>query len=162
MFMYVTWTPNHPTIFPLVCHFLSCLVSFCSISCSLPVAPYLSSLVHLHSHSFLSGWESTWILYNPGTHQVSLAWHSSTTELGQGSPLLCMCHGVLIQPIYAFCLVISLWDLPWVQVCWICWSFCGVPIFLRFLNPSPNSSPRDPDFQPMMGGAILSVSKDAV
>jgi hypothetical protein len=39
----------------------------------------------------------------------------------------------------------SLWEYPRVQVSWFCWSSCGDPIPLRFLNPSPNSSIRFPE-----------------
>jgi hypothetical protein len=35
---------------------------------------------------------------------------------------------------------LSLWELPEVQVSWLCWSFCRVPIPFRVFNPSSNSS----------------------
>ena len=50
----------------------------------------------------------------------------------------------LDQPLYASVGDSSVWELSGVQVSWLCWSSCRVPITLRVFNPSSNSSIRVP------------------
>jgi hypothetical protein len=49
----------------------------------------------------------------------------------------------------------SLWELPRVQVSWLCWSSCGVPVPSGSLNPSLNSSTGLPEYCLMFGCVSL-------
>lgn len=37
------------------------------------------------------------------------------------------------------CWWLRFWELPGVQICWLCWSFCGIPIISRLSIHSPTS-----------------------
>jgi hypothetical protein len=54
--------------------------------------------------------------------------------------LLYICWGPHSSPCVFSGWWISFWEIPEVQVSWLCWSSCGIPIPCRAFNPSPNSS----------------------
>lgn len=62
------------------------------------------------------------------------------------------------------------WDLPRIQLSWVCWSSCGSHVLFGSLNPSPNSSTRLTELHLMFGcgsphllgsGARWSFSEDS-
>ena len=91
-------------------------------------------------------------------HQVSARLAtSSPTEATQGSHkdwaarLLHLCQG--LGPSCVCCLVggSDSWELPVVQVSWLYWASCGVPIPFRAFNISQSSSIRVPKLHLMFG-----------
>jgi hypothetical protein len=64
------------------------------------------------------------VLWNPHEYLLHMCWRSRFS--------LCLLFGWWS----------SLWESPRVQVSWLCWSPCGVPVFFKPLNHSPNSSVR--------------------
>lgn len=47
--------------------------------------------------------------------------------------------GTLSQSLYVFGWCFRLWELPWIQVSWQCWFFCGVSFPLMAYNSFHNS-----------------------
>jgi len=129
-----------PGFFLLFPNFLSCFLSVLSVALfQLPIFRVLQPI----STPILF-----WVVVKaPGdctslAHQVSVAWHSSTTESGQGSTLLCKCHWALVKHIYASCVLIRLRS-PMDTGCSVgpcvgCLSHLGLQSFSQLFQKGPN------------------------
>lgn len=101
------------------------------------ILPLQSSLIgfllHLYSSLLLGGY----LLQTP----VSLhLWHSLPRRPDRVT-FCYICAGPWMSPCMLFGWYLSLWELPGIQICWHCWSSCGVAITFITLKPSPNSFP---------------------
>lgn len=65
------------------------------------------------------------LLGDPHEDQAAHMWHVYVCEEPRSSPHM------------LFCCWFSLWEFPNDPVCWLCWSFCRVPVHSGTLNPSP-------------------------
>ena len=159
---------------------INLFIYFIAWSLPLPPKHHLTqSLTYLHSPS-LKKWSVPQTQIYPSTlaHHISavrciLSYKSRKGSLVRGmdrqqlygqSPLqllgdahgdwaphlLHMCQGPWSSPCRLVCWWLSLWEPIWVQVSWLSWSCCRVPIqALKSLNLYPNLSMWVPQLHPM-------------
>jgi hypothetical protein len=78
---------------------------------------------------------------------------------------VCICYiwpwRTRFSPCMFFIWWFRLWEPQGVQVSWLCWSSCGVPVHFGTHNPSPYFSLRIPKLHPLFGCECLYLSESA-
>ena len=120
----------------------SLFLPFCPKYFLFPVVPYQGPSAHrYHFTSEIVG--SNWVLLHADISSLWSLMPIFTSSRTRQTSATCVPRDS-IQALCDFWLVISLWDLPWVQIYWPCWSFYGDSIPLMSLNYPLNSSLRIP------------------